>query len=208
MKKIFYIIGVSVICLLVGGVYGISMGRELSGGLVRLHVLANSNSGYDQQVKLAVRDAVLESVEGTIKTGADRKTVLESTDMLQKAAEKKLKELGIEYSARICVETTQFPRKNYAGITLPAGKYESIRVVLGEGKGENWWCVAYPPLCFTEGAVGDLSPEGETLLEKQLSPQSYNLIQNSRTPQIQYRLKLVEWANAIGEKLNGKGQDS
>ena len=207
MKKSIFGIGVLILAILAGSVYAVSVEQSLSGGLVRLHVMANSNAKYDQQIKLLVRDTVLSQVQEGISKNISRDELLQKADALQQIAQNKLEELGVCYSARVCVGNDYFPRKSYAKITLPAGRYDSIRIILGEGAGENWWCVAYPPLCFVEGAVGEFSPEGEALLKRQLSPQSYELIQNTNDVEIRYRLKMVELFNEIREMMR-KGKDA
>ncbi len=200
MNKFFYITAVLFLAAVIGVVYAESVESDLAGGLVRLHVIANSDSDYDQQIKLAVRDEILTNVRQNIKRVGGRTDVLKSTDILEKAAKNKLAALGVDYKARVNVENCYFPRKSYDGITLPAGRYESIRVVLGEGEGQNWWCVAYPPLCFTESTFGELSPEGKEILQKQLSPESYALVSSSET-KVEYKLKIVEWVQTIKEKI-------
>lgn len=201
MNKIFYITVVLFFAAITGMVYADSVESDLRDGLVRLHVIANSDSEFDQQVKLLVRDEILQSAGETIRRNGSRDAVIESTAAFSQTAQKKLRDLGVEYDAQVCVENFYFPRKSYDGITLPAGRYKSIRVVLGEGKGQNWWCVAYPPLCFTESTFGELSPEGKKILQKQLSPESYDLISGTEL-KIEYKFKIVEWVQLMKEKMN------
>lgn len=203
MHKIFYITAVLFLAAVMGMVYAESIESDLQDGLLRLHVIANSDSDRDQQIKLAVRDEILSSVRAELRQSRSRSDVLDSVGDLEDIAKQKLDSMGVGYSARVSIENFYFPRKSYDGITLPAGRYESIRVVLGEGKGENWWCVAYPPLCFTENTFGELSPAGEKILREQLSPQSYDLISGENS-QIQYKFKILEWFQKIREKITDK----
>lgn len=199
MQKIMYALVAVFLLSIAGIVYADSIETDLTDNLVRLHIIANSDTEFDQQVKLLVRDEILSAVRQSLKDGETRHSILKNAQNFSNIAEEKLQALGVGYGATVRVENFYFPRKAYNGITLPAGWYESIRVILGEGAGENWWCVAYPPLCFTESTFGELSDEGQTLLEDQLSPESYALISNPEG--VTYKFKLVEWILNIKEKL-------
>lgn len=129
---------------------GISLLRDrqtLRSGLVRLHVVAASDSGDDQAVKLRVRDAVLECVAalGTPRTAAEAKTLLEEN--LPAITEAANRALGGSETATVTLCREAFPIREYDSFTLPSGVYESLRVRIGEGKGQNWWCVVFPSLC-------------------------------------------------------------
>lgn len=119
---------------------------------LRLHVLANSDSEADQNVKLIVRDALLEEAARMFSSAksADEaeKRVLENKEYLEELACKVLEENGFSYGAEIFVVSEFFDTREYDGIALPAGSYEAVKVILGEGKGHNWWCVMFPSLCI------------------------------------------------------------
>ena len=200
MNKLVYIVVVAVLASISGFVYAESVQGELSGQLVRLHVLANSDSQEDQHIKLRVRDEILEDVRNKIGTNADRQAVLDSVGLFEATANEALRQMHVDYTARVEVEQVYFPKKVYGGITLPRGEYYGIRVLLGDGAGENWWCVAYPPLCFTEQTAGELSAEGRALLKKQLSEESYDLI-STEGVEIEYKFKLVEVFNGLKERF-------
>lgn len=126
---------------------------------MRLHVIANSDAHYDQAVKLAVRDAVLDVLNetGSPKSFDDAENrIAQSGEALQNAVEDTLRRCGADYSARLYLGTSAFPEKEYAGTVYPAGEYDALKVVLGKGEGKNWWCVIYPPLC-----LGNFSGNGE-----------------------------------------------
>ncbi len=120
---------------------------------VRMHVIANSQSAEDQSVKLKVRDAILElsgDIFGGAATGQEAlNAAREHADEFEAAANEVLKENGFSYTCRAVVGRFKFPDKEYSGIVYPAGEYDAVRLILGEGGGENWWCVMYPPLCVT-----------------------------------------------------------
>ena len=115
--------------------------NQLAEKLVRLHVLANSDSEEDQRLKLAVRDAVLRAADGADEIDD---TLLY---ILQQTARKTVEEEGYAYPVTVTRECAWFDTRRYETFSLPAGYYDAVRVVIGEGAGRNWWCVIYPPLC-------------------------------------------------------------
>lgn len=145
--------------------------QKVYDSVIRLHVIANSDSDTDQQVKLKVRDAILLEA-GHIFSGKTMDEALEistlSTDELTAIARQVLAENGLDYNVRVELGKEDYPTREYDGQTYPAGKYYSLRVVLGEGKGQNWWCVLFPPLCFGSSGIiirsGD--SEGKTIIPK------------------------------------------
>ena len=151
--------------------------KNVSDKIVRLHVVANSDSEIDQSVKLSVRDAILKEMNQEQK-GKDLAlfSIEENEENLISAAENVLKENGCTYGCTLETGRFSFPVKSYENITLPAGKYDAVRVVLGEGQGENWWCVMFPPLCFSESTKGALTAENEKALKEMVSESSYAAI--------------------------------
>ena len=125
---------------------------ELAGQVIRLHVLANSDSQADQELKLAVRDRVLEQAEDLYPEDATleqaREILQDNLDELAAAGQQVVDEAGKDYPVTAQLEECWFPTKEYDGFALPAGNYTALRVVIGEGEGQNWWCVAFPPLCL------------------------------------------------------------
>lgn len=153
--------------------------EQLSDSLVRLHVIANSDSQQDQADKLAVRDAILTLVEAW---GEQADSVEEMEEMLsghldelEQAGEQALRERECLYDVTASVTNCYFPTKTYEGFSLPAGTYTALRLVIGEGEGANWWCVAFPPLCVGASAksmeeaaqVGFFTQEQVDLLTQQ-----------------------------------------
>lgn len=148
--------------------------------LIRLHVVANSDSDDDQALKLEVRDAILARAKkellDSVKTKEEAwRALLEDARNLQAVAMERIRAAGKSYDARVEMGTFAFPERTYGSVTVPSGDYDAVRVVLGEGKGRNWWCVLFPPLCFiqvskdreVEGLTLDLSP-GEALAKLRL----------------------------------------
>lgn len=119
--------------------------------VVRLHILANSNSELDQEVKLKVRDALLETNASILSDTVTKENAKEhfeaSKDILLKTAKDTLKDNGFDYNVKITLQEEYFETRAYGNLIFPAGQYTALKVVLGEGEGKNWWCVMFPPLC-------------------------------------------------------------
>lgn len=193
MKKIIVFNVIAALVIIITGVYYISVYDDIAGNLIRLHVISNSNSKTDTDIKLMVRDNILASVRGIIDRNSTKQEVINALPEMERAANDFLDSKNIGYDAEIVLEETDIPRKEYNGIVLPKGNYRAIRVVLGEGKGENWWCVAYPPLCFTEETTGKISDSGDKILKNSMDYKSYRMI----TSDVKYELKIVEVAKKI-----------
>lgn len=130
--------------------------RELSDKLIRLHVVANSDSDEDQAVKLKVRDEVLQylavELDG-VKSRDEAAAIIESCmDSIIELSRQMLRESGFDYPVTAEISLEQFPTREYDAFSLPAGLYTSLRIIIGEGSGQNWWCVVFPPIC-AEAAV-------------------------------------------------------
>lgn len=139
--------------------------EDLAGKLIRLHVLANSDSQTDQAVKLRVRDAVLEAAEAQLEdcatVEAAEAQLTELLPELEAMASSVLAENGFDYPVQAALTWEDYPTREYDTFTLPAGRYLSLRVRLGEGAGQNWWCVVFPPLCL--GSVSETTEETAAL---------------------------------------------
>ena len=164
--------------------------------VLRMHIIANSDSAEDQAVKLKVRDAVLEAgkdlFDGSLTADEAENVLVSDKQALQNAAETVLRENGFSYG--VCVEIGRdfFNTRTYDGkVTLPAGEYEAVRVILGEGKGQNWWCVMFPPLCLpaaeAQADIGDVLPENEAEI-------------TVRNPRYEARFKIIEIFEKLAEK--------
>ncbi len=135
--------------------------------VVRLHILANSDSEKDQAVKLKVRDALLKTNTRLLKSGVTKENAeihfKNSKDELMKTAETVLKENGFYYGAQITLTEEYYETRAYGSLIFPAGEYLSLKVILGEGEGQNWWCVMFPPMCVP--AASDVTADSETAAE-------------------------------------------
>ncbi|MGN8771471.1 stage II sporulation protein R [Paenibacillus barengoltzii] len=129
---------------------------------IRLRILANSDGAADQLVKRRVRDAVVEQMNGWVaqldnprSLEEARRIIREHLPAIEEQVGQTLKQYGKNYDYQVELGTVPFPTKMYGGAVYPAGDYEALRVTLGEGKGKNWWCVLFPPLCFIDAGSGD-----------------------------------------------------
>ena len=161
MKKVVVIMVCLVLAGLLLAVVPVCGEEAVYRDVVRLHVLAASDTAVDQALKLAVRDAVLaqygEMLGSAADAGAAEEALRTSLGEIEALARRVLQEAGSDASVRVSLERTYFDRRTYGERTLPAGYYRALRIVIGDGQGQNWWCVLYPPLC-TEAALGGEEP--------------------------------------------------
>ncbi|MDR1130912.1 MAG: stage II sporulation protein R [Oscillospiraceae bacterium] len=142
------------------GLFARAEQNRLAGELIRLHVVADSDSPSDQSAKLAVRDAVLAALtprlEGVSDTGEAERVIGDALPELCRTARESLLKNGKFYGARaeICLE--DYPTRSYGNFALPPGSYVSLKIILGDGNGQNWWCVVFPPLCMTAAEEADV----------------------------------------------------
>lgn len=131
--------------------YFTASAQTVKDDVVRLHILANSDSEIDQEVKLKVRDALLETNASILSDSVTKENAKEhfekSKGILLKTTKETLKEKGFNYNVKITLQEEYFETRTYETLTFPAGQYTALEVVLGEGEGKNWWCVMFPPLC-------------------------------------------------------------
>ena len=154
-----------------GGARALQTQEALAEKVVRLHVLANSDSAEDQTLKLQVRDAVLaraEEVLGETENRSDAEMVLrEHLPELEHLAEQTVLANGYAYGVTAELAPTEFPTREYESFSLPAGEYLALRILIGEGAGQNWWCVVFPPLCTAASA--DVAALSAGLSEEEVS---------------------------------------
>lgn len=167
--------------------------------VVRLHILANSDSEKDQNIKLKVRDALLEKNTLILSEGVNQDNAVEyfelSKDELLETASDVLRENGFDYDVKVYLEKEYFETREYGELIFPAGEYTALKVVLGEGKGRNWWCVMFPPLCVP--AADDIEVKNNT--EDYLT-ESGNEIVNGGKKYIM-KFKLLEMYEELKSKI-------
>ena len=162
--------------------YASAMSCKLSDNLFRLHVIANSDSKEDQDLKYKVRDALLEYMNKLINDdyNKNKDEIVEiaksHVDDFKEIAINTIKNNGYNYDVNIEIGNFEFPTKTYGDISLPSGYYDALRVKIGNASGQNWWCVMFPPLCFIDLSTGVVSDESKEYLKQNMSEEEYALI--------------------------------
>ena len=169
----------------------LEMQKGIAEKIIRFHVIANSDTKADQDLKLAVRDAVGIKMSGLLKDAADRsrsETVIrKNMEDMKQTAEKVIAERGYDYDVDICLTYTDFPVKTYGAYTFPAGNYEALEIVIGAGKGHNWWCVMYPNMCFSDTMYEVIDEDARSSLKRVLSEDEYKQVLASGDYQVKFK---------------------
>ena len=166
--------------------------KNLRENILRLHILANSDSSYDQNIKLKVRDCILKTSENLFENSKSKEDALalakENIPLFKKAAQNKLQELGYNKNVEISVGKAYFNTREYENFTLPAGEYDAVRVLIGKAEGKNWWCVMFPSMCVPAAAENHS-------LDEAVEKESAQIAQNA--PKYKMEFKIVEWFETI-----------
>ena len=178
---IWELAGLITLCfLLLSGLWAEGRQASIAGSLVRLHVLAVSDAPEEQELKLRVRDAVLSllapKLAGVQSADEAGEVLTDSLPLIQAAAQ----EAAEGRPVRVSLGEERYPTRDYAGFSLPAGRYRSLRVVLGEGQGHNWWCVVFPPVCLAAAEKEAMQPV--------MNPDDYALITREEGWEIRFRI--------------------
>ena len=194
-KRLLIVTLVLCVLLLFVGLFPIHGEAEIYDTVVRLHVLANSDSEEDQALKLRVRDAILEVTSPLLadcKTQAEAEEILNAhRDELQAAAEGVIAQAGRTDAVEILLDTEEYPERNYDSVCFPSGSYLSLRVCIGDAVGKNWWCCVFPPLCLGASTVSSEDAE-DAFISVGLTPSQYKIITESDKPVYKVRFKLLE----------------
>lgn len=174
-----------------------AVSSDISESVLRLHVLANSDSDEDQELKYKVRDNLLNYMNNlcsNCKTKQEAINIVNNyKDEFKKVALETIQNEGYNYDVEIEIGNFEFPTKQYGDISLPAGYYDALRVKIGEAKGQNWWCVMFPSLCFIDISSGVVPEESKEDLQNALSDEEYTLISDKSNFAIQFKFKLLEF---------------
>lgn len=177
---------------------------DIQDSVFRLHVIANSDSEEDQNLKYIVRDKVLEYINSVSANLTSKEDVInlakENIDEIQKIAEDTIRENGYDYSVKLNIGNFAFPTKTYGDISFPAGFYDALKIEIGEAKGQNWWCVMFPPLCFVDVTSGVVPEESKEVIKENLSEEEYQLL-SENSDDINFKFKIVEMFQNIEIKL-------
>ena len=183
-----------------------AVSSNIESSVFRLHVIANSDSKEDQDLKYIVRDNILTYINEISKNASTKEEVIEiarnNIDTIKQIAQETVYENGYNYSVNIKIGNFAFPTKQYGDISLPAGFYDALRVEIGSASGQNWWCVMFPPLCFVDVSSGVVPEESKEVLQENLSYEEYNLLsENQNNSDMNFKVKIVELFQNIGIKL-------
>lgn len=176
-----------------------SMSLDYKEKLIRFHVLANSDSEEDQNLKLKVRDAIIDYLQPKLINSSSieesEKIIISEYNNLEKIGKNIIKENGYNYDIKVGIDYSNFPAKQYSNVVLPAGEYKALRIIIGSGQGKNWWCVMFPPLCFVDEQKGTIDKETDARLREVLTEEEYEMItQKSATEvnKVKFKFKIVE----------------
>ncbi|MBQ9657777.1 MAG: stage II sporulation protein R [Clostridia bacterium] len=173
-----------------------AVSANLSEGVFRLHVIANSDTDYDQNLKYLVRDSLLEYMNDICKDVSTKEEAIalcyENLDTFKDIAIKVVRDNGFDYDVNVIIGNFSFPTKTYGDISFPAGMYDALRVEIGSASGQNWWCVMFPSLCFIDVSSGVLEEDSKELLEQNLSHESYEIVSNNSDNEIKLKFKVLE----------------
>lgn len=210
MKKIVLLILVFLITLNIVACSNINGGQvyekelvyeEIEKEIIRFHVIANSDSEEDQNLKLKVRDAVVDFVynglENSTSLEESRKFILDNKSEIENIARKEIENSGYDYKIESMLSRENFPDKVYGDVVFPQGEYEAYRILIGEGKGQNWWCVMFPPLCFVDGSKeainsSNMIEELEKNSNKDLKLENKKSSLKDKNKKIVFKFKLLE----------------
>lgn len=181
---------------LVAGMFPVHGESEIYDTVVRLHVIANSDSEEDQNLKLKVRDRILELVEPAVKDCKSQSEAIAAIgkiiDELEIAAEETVSKEGYSYDVRIVIGDEYYPTKNYESCAFPAGEYVSLRVCIGDASGANWWCCLFPPLCLSASGDNAEKTNEDAFIAVGLTSEQYKVITETDTPKYRVRFRILE----------------
>lgn len=166
--------------------------QGIAGEVFRLHVIANSDKDTDQELKLQVKNKIVEYLQQKLNPDAGleetKEMVLTHLQEIEEEAEKTVKESGFDYEVHAAVENTYFPDKTYGDCTFPAGEYEALNVRIGKAQGHNWWCVLYPTLCFVDDTYGIVTEEKKEDLKAVLTDEEFDEILKNPQEKLKVRI--------------------
>lgn len=197
VKRTFIILILLFIFILISAIsYVDAVSEDISDSVFRLHVIANSDSEADQNLKYKVRDAVLEYMNSISENCSSKNEVItlvnEHKEEFYEIAKQVISDNGYDYDVKIKVGSFDFPTKDYGDISFPAGTYDALRIEIGNASGKNWWCVMFPPLCFVDVSSGIVPDDSKSIIEDNLSDEEYKIVSNQSSPDIKFKFSLIE----------------
>ncbi len=192
---ISFLLGIYIFICAISYVSAVS--SDIANSVFRLHVIANSDSDEDQNLKLKVRDELISYMNELAKDCSSKQEVMqianENLDEFKKIAQDVIYENGFNYNATVEVTNSSFPTKYYGDIALPAGSYDALKVKIGSAEGKNWWCVMFPPLCFVDVSSGVVPESSKKEIEENLNSEEYSLVSQDDSQTITFKFKLIEF---------------
>ena len=183
MKKICVLSGILLAILVTGIMVNVKqnkMQEELASQVLRFHVLANSDSEKDQHLKMKVKEQVIAYMKQELPHSDSLETTKKWAEThlneIEKLSETVIREEGYQYQVKVEVTRSCFPDKSYGDVMFPAGEYEALRIEIGKAKGQNWWCVLYPNLCFIDSVHAVVPKEGKQELKRVLDEETYDMV--------------------------------
>lgn len=174
-----------------------AVSENLSNSVFRLHVIANSDTQEDQNLKYIVRDKLIEYMNTLNESNSSKEEVIkiaqDNLKNFKQIAENTIREQGYSYPVEVEIGNFEFPTKTYGDISFPAGYYDALRVKIGKAKGKNWWCVMFPPLCFVDVTTGIVPDNSKDDLKQNLSNEEYKIISDTESSDIALKFKLIEF---------------
>jgi len=175
--------------------YSNAVSKNISDSVFRLHVIANSDSDEDQNLKYLVRDKLIDYMNSLSQNIYSKdeaiKIANENKDEFYNIAKSVIIDNGFNYDVNVEIGNFSFPTKNYGDISLPAGFYDALKVEIGNSSGQNWWCVIFPSLCFVDVSEGIVPKDSKETLQENMHEEDYNLI-SSDNLEYKFKFKLVE----------------
>ncbi len=179
--------------------YSMNIKKDLADNVIRFHVLANSDSVEDQQLKIYVKDMILMKYKEELLENSSREDAIkffkDNTLEIQSYAKDLVKAKGYDYNVKCELNFVDFPTKTYNDITLPNGQYLAFRVLIGDHAGKNFWCVLYPPLCYVDAVDKDNFDVAKEKLSESLTEDEYVLISETEKPTVKVKFKILEMWN-------------
>lgn len=206
MKKLSVLLNILTLVLILTAL-PIRGEEEIYSSVIRLHIIASSNTDTDQEMKLFVRDRILaECGDALVNESGDAETAM---GMLEDGGIDTVAEVAKDAVADFCAERAldvpevrvalgdeKYPRRYYEGLAFPSGTYHSLRIIIGEGEGENWWCVLFPPLCFSAASKAS----DDDFISVGLTPDQYNVISGEDKPKYRVRFRIIEWIEELFDR--------
>ena len=183
--------------------YADDISTDIANSVFRLHVIANSDSDVDQNLKYIVRDNLLEYMNTLCANCTSKEEAITIANVhiedFKEIALNTIRDEGFDYSVNVSIGNFEFPTKHYGDISLPAGYYDALKVEIGEAKGQNWWCVMFPPLCFVDVSSGVVPEESKENLENFLTDEEFSIVSdNEENPTFKLKFKILEILNNTG----------